>query len=46
MSEKQFEEFWWPSFRQMMVDLIEAELIPMPLWEADWSTMSGPKAAT
>lgn len=35
MSPKQFEEFWWPSFRQMMLDLIEADLIPMPLWEAD-----------
>jgi uroporphyrinogen-III decarboxylase len=35
MSQKHFEEFWWPSFRQMMVDLIEAGLIPMPLWEAD-----------
>ena len=35
MSRKQFEEFWWPSFRQMMLDLIDADLIPMPLWEAD-----------
>ncbi len=35
MSKKQFEEFWWPSFRQMMLDLIEAGLIPMPLWESD-----------
>jgi uroporphyrinogen-III decarboxylase len=35
MSQKQFETFWWPSFRQMMLDLIDAELIPMPLWESD-----------
>lgn len=35
MSEKQFETFWWPSFRQMMLDLIAEDLIPMPLWEAD-----------
>lgn len=35
MSQKQFEEFWWPSFRQMMLDLIASDLIPMPLWEAD-----------
>jgi len=35
MSPKQFEEFWWPSFRKMMLLLIEAELIPMPLWESD-----------
>ena len=35
MSQKQFETFWWPSFRQMMLDLIDAGLIPMPLWESD-----------
>lgn len=35
MSDKQFREFWWPSFRRMMLNLIEANLIPMPLWEAD-----------
>ena len=35
MSPKQFETFWWPSFRQMMIELIEADLIPMPLWESD-----------
>ena len=27
--------FWWPSFRKMMIGLIEAGMIPMPLWEAD-----------
>lgn len=35
MSPKQFEEFWWPSFRRLMMELIEADLIPMPMWEAD-----------
>jgi uroporphyrinogen-III decarboxylase len=35
MSPKQFETFWWPSFRQMMLELIDAGLIPMPLWESD-----------
>jgi hypothetical protein len=35
MSDKQFREFWWPSFRQMMIGMIDAGLIPMPLWEAD-----------
>lgn len=35
MSTKQFETFWWPSFRQMMLDMIDADLIPMPLWESD-----------
>ena len=37
MSDKQFREFWWPSFRKMMIGLIDAGLIPMPLWEADCS---------
>jgi hypothetical protein len=37
MSEKQFKEFYWPTFRQMMLDMIDAGLIPMPLWEADCS---------
>lgn len=35
MSQKQFEKFWWPSFREYMISLIDAGLIPMPLWEAD-----------
>lgn len=35
MSPKQFETFWWPPFRKMMLGLIDAGLVPMPLWEAD-----------
>jgi len=35
MSQKQFETFWWPSFRKLMINLIDAGVIPMPLWEAD-----------
>lgn len=35
MSQKQFETFWWPSFRKMLIGLIEADLIPMPMWESD-----------
>ena len=35
MSQKQFEEFWWPSLREFMMDLITADLIPMVMWEAD-----------
>ncbi|NMG17247.1 Uroporphyrinogen decarboxylase [Aromatoleum bremense] len=35
MSPKQFETFWWPSFRRLLIGLIDAGLIPMPLWEAD-----------
>lgn len=35
MSPKQFETFWWPPFRKMMIGMIDAGLVPMPLWEAD-----------
>lgn len=35
MSPKQFETFWWPSFRKLLVNLIDAGIIPMPLWESD-----------
>jgi len=35
MSDAQFRTFWWPSFRRLMIGLIDAGLIPMPLWEAD-----------
>lgn len=35
MSDKQFQTFWWPPFRKMLLGLIDAGLIPMPLWEAD-----------
>ena len=35
MSDAQFRTFWWPPFRKMLVGLVEAGLIPMPLWEAD-----------
>lgn len=35
MSPKQFETFWWPPFRKMLLGLIDAGLIPMPMWEAD-----------
>ncbi|MDE2011516.1 MAG: hypothetical protein KGJ75_01205 [Alphaproteobacteria bacterium] len=35
MSDKQFKEFYWPPFRQMLLDMIDAGIVPMPLWEAD-----------
>jgi uroporphyrinogen-III decarboxylase len=28
MSNKQYEEFWWPSMRQVMMDIIDAGFIP------------------
>lgn len=35
MSQQHFETFWWPSFRRLMLNIIDAGIIPMPLWEAD-----------
>lgn len=35
MSLEQFKLFFWPSMRKLMLDLIDAGLIPMPLWEGD-----------
>jgi uroporphyrinogen-III decarboxylase len=35
MSPQQFKLFFWPSLRKFMFDLIDAGLIPMPLWEGD-----------
>jgi hypothetical protein len=35
MSQKQFEKFWWPSFRKLLIGIIDMGLVPMPLWEAD-----------
>ncbi|MCP4005049.1 MAG: hypothetical protein GY725_12720 [bacterium] len=33
MSGKQFEKFYWPGLRDLMLDLIEADLTPLVLWE-------------
>ena len=35
MSPKQFATFYWPSFRKLMLALIDHGLVPMPLWESD-----------
>ncbi len=35
MSDAQFKTFWWPTFRKMLIGLIDGGVIPMPLWEAD-----------
>jgi len=35
MSQKQFETFWWPSFKKMVLALIDGGLVPLPLWESD-----------
>ncbi len=35
MSQQQFERFWWPSYARLQNALIEAGLVPMPMWESD-----------
>lgn len=38
MSLQQFKTLWWPTFRRMLLALIEEDLIPIVLWEADCTT--------
>ncbi|MGD0662289.1 MAG: uroporphyrinogen decarboxylase family protein [Syntrophorhabdales bacterium] len=33
MSEEQFKKFYWPTLRELMIELINEGLIPCPLWE-------------
>jgi uroporphyrinogen-III decarboxylase len=36
MSNKQFETFYWPSLKRVMLGLIEKGLVPMPFAEGDY----------
>ena len=36
MSGKQFETFYWPTLKKVMLGLIEAGLVPMPFAEGDY----------
>jgi hypothetical protein len=36
MSPKQFEEFYWPSFKKLLLGMIEEGLIPMPFAEGNY----------
>jgi len=36
MSQKQFDTFYWPSFRKVMLGLIEEGLVPLPFAEGDY----------
>jgi uroporphyrinogen-III decarboxylase len=36
MSNKQFERFYWPSLKRVMMGLIEEGLVPMPFAEGDY----------
>ncbi len=37
MSNAQFEEFYWPSLKKLILALINAGLTPMPFWEGDYT---------
>jgi len=37
MSNKQFEKFYWPSLKALILALIDEDLLPIPLWEGDYS---------
>jgi uroporphyrinogen-III decarboxylase len=37
MSDKQFAKFYWPSFKALVLGLIEAGLTPIPLFEGDYT---------
>ncbi len=36
MSDKQFEEFYWPSLKKIFSELVNAELTPLPFFEGDY----------
>ncbi|MDP6257899.1 MAG: uroporphyrinogen decarboxylase family protein, partial [Rhodospirillales bacterium] len=38
MSPEQFELFFWPPLRKVLMGFIEADLIPCVLWEGDCTT--------
>ena len=38
MSPEQFRTVYWPPFRKVLLAIIEAGLIPVPLWEGDCGT--------
>lgn len=38
MSIEQFEKFYWPTLRKVMVGLIDAGLVPLPLFEGDYTS--------
>lgn len=36
MSIEQFETFYWPSFKGLMMDIVQAGITPMPFYEGVW----------
>jgi hypothetical protein len=37
MSDKQFEEFYWPTFRRLLVGMVEEGLVPFPVAEGAYN---------
>jgi len=37
MSNEQFEKFYWPTLRKVMVGLMDEGLVPLPLFEGDYT---------
>ena len=37
MSNKQFEKFYWPSFKKLLVAIVDAGLVPMPFVEGSYN---------
>lgn len=37
MSDKQFAKFYWPSFKALLLGLVDAGLTPIPLFEGDYT---------
>jgi uroporphyrinogen-III decarboxylase len=38
MSNDQFAEFYWPSLKQLLLALIDADLTPSPYWEGSYTS--------
>jgi len=38
LSDEQFKKFYWPTFRKVMMGLIEEGVVPMPAAEGSWNT--------
>jgi len=38
LSDEQFKKFYWPTFRKVMMGLIDEGVVPMPAAEGHWNT--------
>jgi len=37
MSDKQYAEFYWPGLKRLLMGLIDADLVPLPFFEGDYT---------